>query len=128
MFDKIFFKLRVTFLIFWSMRVSKLVKGDVFYSFFERFSKPRIDQSSSTLYRIGFFVSEGYEVYRMIFKIIDTGKSCYSFSVSIIYKPLSYFIRSKGSNTFIVVDIISLDKLICPVFYMRFFECFNKGI
>jgi hypothetical protein len=127
-FDKIFFEFCVTFLIFWSMRVSKLIKGDVFYSFFERFLEPSINQGSSSLDRVGFFICEGYEVNGVIFEIVDTGKSCYSLSVSIIYKPLSYLVGTKGSNTFIIIDIITLDELISPMFYMGFFECFNKGI
>lgn len=52
MFDKVFLESSVSLLITWSMRIAKLIEGDIFDPFFETGSEPLIDECGSSLDRI----------------------------------------------------------------------------
>ncbi len=94
MFDEVLLELGISPLIRRPVSIAELVEGDILDSFLHTRSEPLIDESCTSLDRIGGCIRERDEVNRVIADIVDTGESCDGPSFT-IDEPLSDLIWSK---------------------------------
>ena len=76
------------------MRIAELIEGDILDTLLYTRSEPLIDESGTSLDRVGLSACECDEVDGVIINIVDTGESCDCSSLA-VDEPLSDLVRSK---------------------------------
>ena len=119
--NKVLFEFGISLLISWAVLVSELIEGNIFDIFFQRITKPCIDEPSSSLDIVGFFARKCDKMNRVVSDIVDDTEPCYRLSIE-KHHPLTNFTWIECSDTFVVGDIVTFE----PVFYSCFAKCIHK--